>query len=311
MKRKIFTGSSHVALSKKVADIINQPLARAKTVRFDNSEIKVIIKERVKDASCLIIQSTNNPTDTHLMELLFFADTLKRNGAKEIIAFIPYFGYARQNREHQPGESVSVNLVIRLIEYVGISSVYTINLHDEATECVFSIKFKNIDALPFLAKKVKEYFKQMNYQEEIVIVSPDQGGIERAQNFANDFLNEKEAKIVVIEKKRNLDEIHQSKAVNIFGQVKDKACLIVDDILTSGLTLVNAAKLCLEKGAKRVLAVVVHHDLSPKAVSFLLKDCPIEKIFTTDTIPLKKDQLLPIFQEISIAPLIAKEIKNL
>lgn len=313
MLPKIFSGTANIPLSEEVVKILNLPLSKSEIVRFDNSEVRVTIKERVKDYTCFVIQSTSNPTDTHLMELFFFADALKRNGAKEIVAIIPYFGYARQNREHSPGEAVSVNVIIRFLESIGFNAVYTVNLHDEATEGIFSIKFKNINALNLLSKKIKDYLlKNNSNHKKIAIVSPDQGGVERAQLFAENFFHSHSVDIVVIEKKRYLEKIHQSKALNLYGDVEDKICIIVDDIITSGGTLINAANLCLKKGAKKVVATIIHHDLSPKAVKTLNDpNLPIEKIFTTNSILLKpEEKKISCLQEISIADLIAEEIKT-
>ncbi|MFH0979802.1 MAG: ribose-phosphate diphosphokinase, partial [Candidatus Roizmanbacteria bacterium] len=186
---KLFTGSANPKLSEEVSQLLKIPLSSSEVVRFENSEIRVSIKEKVKNATCVIIQPTSNPTDTHLMELFFFADALKRNGAKEIIAVIPYFGYARQNREHRPGEAVSANVVIRFLETIGFNAVYTINLHDEGTEGIFSITFKNLSAFNILGREVAHYSKNNKNTEEVAVVSPDQGGVERAQTFAENFFH--------------------------------------------------------------------------------------------------------------------------
>ncbi len=306
---KIFSGKANLPLSEEVSKILNTPLSKNEVVRFDNSEVKVTIKEKIKDNICFVIQPTANPTDTNLMELFFFADALKRNGAKEIIGVIPYFGYARQNREHLPGECVSANVIIRFLETIGFNAIYTINLHDEGTEGIFSIKFKNINALNLLSKEVNKYLKNQKKIENIAIISPDQGGVERTQLFAENFFHSHNVDIVVVEKRRNLQKTHQSQALNLYGDIKGKIAIIVDDIITSGGTLVHAAKLCLKKGATKVIACVVHHDFSPKAKQ-ILENSPIEKIFTTNTIFLKPEQKIKKLEEISVAPLIAKEIKH-
>lgn len=317
---RLFSGTANPRLSQEVAKLLKIPLSKSNVVRFDNSEVKVTVKEKVKNSTCVVIQPTSNPTDTHLMELFFFADALKRNGAKEIVAFIPYFGYARQNREHLPGEAVSANVVIRFLETIGINAVYTVNLHDEGTEGIFSITFKNLSAFDILGKEVAGYLKNSpigrstlgrnKNLEDVVIVSPDQGGVERAQNFAEKFFHTNKVDIAVIEKRRNLNVAHKSEALNLFGKVRSKTCILVDDIITSGGTLVHAAEFCLKRGAKRVLACVVHHDFSPGAAETLAKS-KIAKIFMSNTIALKTNQKFPQLKEVSIAQLIAQEIKNL
>ena len=307
---KLFTGSAHPSLSREISKHLRLSLSKSQVIRFDNSEIKVVVKEKVKNSTCVIIQPTSNPTDTHLMELFFFADALKRSNAKEIIAFIPYFGYSRQNREHLPGESVSVNVVIRFLETIGFNSVYTIDLHDEGTEGIFSIPFTNISAFSILGREIAHYLKNSKNFDEIAIVSPDQGGVERAQNFAEKFFHTNKVDIAVIEKRRNLNTPHKSEALNLFGNVKNKTCILIDDVITSGGTLIHAAEFCLKRGAKRVLGCVVHHDFSSDT-PVKLSQSPIEKIFMTNTIALRPEQKFKQLEEISIAPLIADEIIKL
>ncbi len=305
---QIFSGSANLKLASEVASILNIQIKNAEITKFANSEVKVRIIDNIDNDECFLIQSTSNPTDTHLMELFFFCDALKRKGAKNITAIIPYFGYARQNREHLSGECVSANVVIKFLEAIGISKVITFDLHDEGTEGIFSIPFKNISSFEVLSKKIKSYLKEKNIStDSIAITSPDQGGVERARNFGKYFFENSDFPIVVIEKDRDQHAIHQSKAVGIYGDVKDKTVILVDDILTSGGTLFNAAELCLEKGAKNIIGAVVHHDFSPDAQDKIQKSV-IEKIFTTNTIELKTEQEIPKLEEISIAQTIADTI---
>lgn len=304
---KLFAGSASIKLALKIGQILGINLSSAEIIRFANSEVKVRIKEKVKNEVCVVVQSTANPTDTNLMELFFFCDALKRQEAKKVITFIPYFGYARQNIQHLNGESVSANVVIRFLESIGFSKVYTIDLHDEATEGVFSIPFKNLSALGILAEALKNDYE--NELFNIAIVSPDQGGIERARRFSYYLFNE-EVDLTMIEKKRNLNKIHQSEALNLYGNVDGKIAVIVDDILTSGKTLVNAVELCYSHKAKKVVAVIIHPDLSVNAPE-LLKNSPIEKIYTTDTIDIKTELKLNKFKVVSVASLVAEEIKTI
>ena len=306
---KLFSGSAHPKLSQEVAKLLGLKISPSETTRFSDSEIKVTIQEKVKDDTCIVIQPTSNPTDTHLMELFFYADALKRSEAKKIIAYIPYFGYARQNREHRPGESVSVNVIARFIETIGYDHVFTITLHDEGTEGIFSIPFRNSSAFPILGREVARYLKYNKNTEEVAIVSPDQGGVDRAQIFAENFFHSNKVDVAVIEKRRNLDITHQSKALNLYGDVENKTCIIVDDIITSGGTLVHAADFCYKRGAKRVLACVVHHDFSKNAPK-ILQDSSIEKIFMSNTIELDPKQNFKKLKEVSIAPLMAERLKK-
>lgn len=301
---KLFAGTASLQLTKEIAKLTTHKLAKSLVTRFGNSEIKISIQEKVTNETCYVIQSTSNPTDTHLMELFFFADALKRSEVKKIIAIIPYFGYARQNREHKKGESVSVNVVIRFLEYIGFSEIYTFDLHDEGTEGIFTIPFKNLTAYPILAKTLKKSLDLKN----TIVVSPDQGGVERARNFSINLFEGKKSEVAVVEKQRDLEKIHQSKAIDLYGNVAGKTVVLVDDIITSGRTLVNAAKICKLRGAKDIYGAVTHHDFTKDAVT-ILQNSPIKKILTTNTISLLSYQKFTKLEEISIAPVIADLFK--
>lgn len=312
---KLFTGTANPKLSQEIAKLLKTPLAKSETIRFGNSEVRVRICEDVKNQDCVVIQPTANPTDTNLMELFFFCDALRRCEAKKVIGVLPYFGYARQDVQHRAGECVSVNVIIHFLEAIGFAKIYTVNLHAEATEGVFAIPFKNISALPLLAQSVRKYLSEEKLDPNFVaVVSPDQGGIERAREFEDELLNQgqhsSDIPLVVIEKRRRLDKIHQSQALALYGDVKNKTVVLIDDLITSGGTLINAAQLCLKNGAKKVLAAIVHHDFSEKAPQ-VLQNSAIEKFFITNTITLKENQKFPKLEEISIAPLIAQELKDL
>lgn len=305
---KLFSGTSNVALTTRVSHLLHTPIADSEVVRFENSEIRVHINGDVKNSACVLIQSTSNPTDTHLMELFFFCDALRRQEAKKVIGIIPYFGYARQDVQHRPGECVSVNVIIKFLESIGFYKIYTVNLHDEATEGVFSIPFKNIDAFPILAKEIKKYIKDVTVSK-VAVVSPDHGGVERARKFSDVLFGHQNHTISVVEKRRDLEHIHQSVALDLYGDVKGKVAILVDDMITSGGTLIHAAQLCLDRGATKVLAAVVHHDFAPNAPK-ILQSSLIERFFTTDTIALKTNQKFKKLHEVTIAPLIAEEFKH-
>ncbi|OGK18502.1 hypothetical protein A2866_00820 [Candidatus Roizmanbacteria bacterium RIFCSPHIGHO2_01_FULL_39_8] len=309
---KLFSGSSNSRLSLEVSDLLRLPLSKAEVTRFGNSEVKVTIHEDVRNQNCVIIHPTSNPTDTHVMELLLFCDALKRQEAKKVIGYIPYFGYAKQDLQHRPGECVSVNVVIRMIESIGFDKIYTIDLHDEATAGVFSIPFKNLSALPMLAKHIRKYFISLgltNLIDSTILVSPDQGAVEKVRNFGTSFYGTPEFSEGVIEKKRNLDTAHKATPLDLYGNVKGKIAIIVDDMVVSGSTLIPAAKICLERGAKEVYGAFVHHDFTVDAPK-KLKEAKLKKIFTTNTIELKESQKIDELEEISVAQLLASELKN-
>lgn len=304
---KLFSGSAHQKLTEEVAHYLKVSVSKAEVVRFGNSEVRVTIQEDVKRSKCVVIQPTANPTDTNLMELFLFCDALRRQEAQRVIGIIPYFGYARQNIQHRDGECVSANVVIRILEALGFHKIYTFDLHDEATEGVFTIPLKNLSTFPLLANTVKKYLHNETSEKKIAIVSPDQGGIERARNFGISYFGHGNFHMAVTEKKRDQDHIHQSEALDIYGDLKDRIAIIVDDIATSAGTLIHSAELCKKHGANKVVAAVTHHDFSPSAPE-KIQNSEIEKFFTTNTIQLKEGQVFAKLEEVSVAHLIAKEL---
>ncbi len=308
---KLFSGSANPQLSQKVSHLLHIPLSKSEVVRFGNSEVKVTIQDEVKNKACVVIQPLSNPTDTHLMEFFFFCDALRRQEARKVIGLIPYFGYARQDIQHRPGECVSANVIIRFFESIGFSKIYTVDIHDEATEGVFSIPYKNLSALPLLAREIEKYLKKNSMRKDnVVVVSPDQGGVERARNFGDYFFGDMDFSMAVIEKNRDLNQIHKSKALDLYGDVKGKIAILVDDLVTSGGTLINAADLCLDRGARSVIAAIVHHDFSINAPQ-KIQNSSIQRIFSTDTILLQPEQRFEKLQEISAAQVLKTEIKQL
>jgi len=309
MNTVVFPGTASTKLAQKVARLAGLELGKHEIVTFANSEIKVTIQSEVAGCEAVVLQSTANPTNRHLIELLFTVDALRRGGASQITAIIPYFGYARQNMQHRPGECVSLNVVVKMLEALSVDKVVTVDLHDEGSSSVFSIPFENISALPLLAQNIYQDLG-LNEQTEAdyLVGSPDQGGIERARIFANYFYSQKDhPETVVIEKKRNLDLAHESKAVEIFGEVKGKHLILVDDVSTSGKTIVNAAVLCLSKEAKSVLAAVVHPDFG-LGVPKYLESSPLTHFYCTNTIETTLEDLAryPKIKQIEVAPLFLK-----
>jgi len=308
---RLFSGTAHPRLSRQVADLLHLPLSPAEVIRFGNSEVKVTIQEDVKDQICVVIQPTSNPTDTNLMELLLFCDALKREEAKKIVAVIPYFGYAKQNIQHRPGECISVNVVIRFLESVGFDKIYVLDIHDEATAGVFNIPFKNLSAFPLLAKNVADYFVKHSViklisPKNIALVSPDQGAVEKVRRFGTTFFKTENFEEAVIEKKRDQDIPHHARPLDLYGAVKGKIALIVDDMVVSGSTLIPAIDLCLKRGASSVYAAIIHHDFTASAPA-KLQDSKLKKLFACDTIALKQEQIFPKLVEFSVSSLISEE----
>lgn len=311
---KLFSGTAHPTLSQDVAKLLGVPIAKSEVIRFGNSEVKVTINEEVKNSTCIVIQSTSNPTDTHIVELAFFCDALRRQEAKKVYGIIPYFGYAKQNMQHRPGECVSVNVVIRFFESIGFDKIYAFDLHDEATSGVFSIPFRNLSAFPLLAKHTRDYFSDLTNSTDLtdstVLVSPDQGAVEKVRNFGKVFFGTQNFHEAVIEKKRDLDTAHKAKPLDFYGEVQGKTALIVDDMIVSGSTILPAVDLCLERGAKEVYVAAVHHDFTKEAPK-ALQNSKLKKLFTTNTISLQKNQLFPKLEEISVSETIAQELKTI
>jgi len=306
---KLFSGSANPELSLEVSKLLKLPLAKVEITRFGNSETKITIQDDVKNNQCVIIQPTSNPTDSHIMELLLFCDALRREEAKKVIAYIPYFGYAKQDLQHRPGECVSVNVVIRMLESIGFYKVYAIDIHDEATAGAFSIPFKNLSAFPLLAKYLQKYFIDKKVDlNDIVLVSPDQGAVEKVRNFGEVFYRTSKFSVVVIEKKRDLDIVHESIPLDLYGKVDGKVAVIVDDMVVSGSTILPAVNLCLTRGAKNVYAAAVHHDFTCDAPK-RLEQSKLKKFFSTNTIALKPEQKFSKLEEISAAHLIAEELR--
>ena len=311
---KLFSGTSNNNLSTKVAKYLNTELAGAEVTRFDNSEIRVRIEEDVTHDTCVIIQSTSNPTNDNLMELLLMADALRREEARRVIAMVPYFGYARQDIQHRPGECVSSNVLIKFIEAIGIHKLYTYDLHDEATEGVFSIPFKNLSALPLLATEIRSYLKnEMNIDanpDNVAILSPDQGGIERAREFGNELFGHEKFNLAVTEKRRDLDHAHESSALSLYGDVKEKVVVVVDDVATSGRTLIHSAEFAQDQGATAAIAAIVHRDFADDTAQ-KLQDSKLVQFFTTDSIELKPKHSFAKMKEVSIAGDIGAILKEL
>lgn len=309
---KLFTTTASTSLSKEIATILGISLAQSEVVRFENSEVRVRINENVSGETCVVLGSSSNPTDTHLMELFFFADALKRGEAAKIIGIIPYFGYARQNIQHRPGEAVSANVIIRFLELVGYNEIATFELHDEATAGVFTIPFSALSAYSILSEEILTYVKSpklLKNPNDCVIVSPDQGGVERARYFGEFFYGNTDFEIAIVEKNRDQEHVHSSEALDLYGDVKDKAVILVDDVVTSAGTLINAANMAKERGATQVIAAVTHHDFGPDALK-KIQESVIDVFFTSDSIALKPEDTFDKLHEVSIAPLIATYIKH-
>tara|TARA_B100000003_G_scaffold31778_2_gene25839 strand:- start:23 stop:955 length:933 start_codon:yes stop_codon:yes gene_type:complete len=270
---KIITGNSNKNLSLKISKYLKNRLVRSSIRKFSDGEIYIEINENIRGNSIFVIQSVSSPANDNLMELLLCIDALKRSSAKNITAVIPYFGYARQDRKVVPRTSISAKLVSNLITKAGADRVVTIDLHAGQIQGFFDIPVDNLFATPIFARHVKRKIKNKN----LICVAPDVGGTERARALGK-FLH---AGLAIIDKRRPAPG--KSEVMNVIGNVKGKTCLIVDDIIDSGGTIVNAANALIERGAKEVHVYVTHGVLSGKAVE-KIKGSKIKRLVITDTI---------------------------
>jgi len=270
---KLLTGNSNKTLSKKIAKYLKSKLIKSNIRKFADGEIYIEINENIRGNSIFIIQSISSPANDNLMELLICIDALKRSSAKNITAVIPYFGYARQDRKVVPRTSISAKLVSNLITKAGADRVVTVDLHAGQIQGFFDIPVDNLFATPIFARHIKKKIKVKN----LICVAPDVGGTERARALGK-ILN---VGLAIVDKRRPKPGL--SQVMNIIGNVKNKTCIIVDDIIDSGGTIVNAAKALKDRGAKDVYVYITHGVLSGEAVNKIKKSV-IKNLVITDTI---------------------------
>tara|TARA_Y100000591_G_scaffold70546_1_gene58659 strand:+ start:55 stop:987 length:933 start_codon:yes stop_codon:yes gene_type:complete len=287
---KLLTGNSNKTLSKNIAKYLKSKLVNSSIRKFADGEIYIEINENIRGNSIFIIQSISSPANDNLMELLLCIDALKRSSAKNITAVIPYFGYARQDRKVVPRTSISAKLVSNLITKAGADRIVTVDLHAGQIQGFFDIPVDNLFATPIFARHVRKKIKS----KKIVCVAPDVGGTERARALGK-LLN---AELAIVDKRR--PKPGQSKVMNVIGNVKNKTCILVDDIIDSGGTIVNAAAALKKRGAKEVFVYITHGVLSGDAVKKIQKSA-IKKLVITDTINngektknIKNIEVLPI-----------------
>ena len=299
---KIISCNSNQELAKSIASYIGVSLADASMRKFADDEIFVEINENIRGEDVFIIQSTSHPANDHLMELLISIDAAKRGSAKRITAVIPYYGYARQDRKTGPRTPITAKLVANLITSAGADRVLTMDLHAGQIQGFFDIPLDNIFSAPPIIKDMKEKFAGNN---DLVISSPDVGGVVRARAFAK-RLN---AGLAIADKRR--EKAGESEVMHIIGEVKDKTCILLDDIADSAGTLCNAAKALKEHGAREVYSYIAHGVLSGKALE-KIENSNIKELVLTDSIlasdAVKKSKNI---RHISIAPLMGEAIKRI
>ncbi|MGQ9644982.1 MAG: ribose-phosphate pyrophosphokinase [Thermodesulfobacteriota bacterium] len=296
---RIFTGNSNIELVQKIASNLKTPIGKSVVKNFSDGEINVEIDESVRGMDVFAIQSICDPVNNNLMELLILIDAVKRASARRITAVLPYYGYARQDRKVSPRAPISAKLVADLITTAGASRILAVDLHAGQIQGFFNIPVDHLFAAPIIL----DYLKKK--QNDVVIVSPDAGGVERARAYAK-RLN---ASLAIIDKRRDSPNVAQ--VMNIIGDVSGMTAVLVDDMVDTGGTLVRGAYALMEKGAKEVLACCTHPVLSGRAVE-VIAESPIEEMIVTDTIPLKKEaKACPKIKVLSISGLLAEAIRRI
>ena len=298
---KILSGTSNLSLSESIARQLKLKLVNTNIKSFADGEAYVEINENIRGNSVFVIQSTSTPANDNLMELLLCVDALRRSSAKNITAVIPYFGYARQDRKVVPRTSISAKLVSNLITNAGASRIVTVDLHSGQIQGFFDIPVDNLFTTPLFTRYIKKNLKNKN----LICVSPDVGGVQRTRGLATKI----NVDLAIIDKRRL--QPGKSQVMRIIGNVQNKECIIVDDIIDSGGTIVNAVDALIREGAKSVYVFVTHAVLSGEAIN-KIKKSKINKLIITDSIDnTKKIKNVSKIQVLSIAPLMAEAIKRI
>ena len=297
---KIFCGSANRALSEEVCKFVGVPLGETRMQRFSDGEIYFQLLENVRGADVFIIQPTCFPVDEHLVELLIMMDALKRASARRITVVIPYYGYARQDRKDRPRVAISSKLVADLLTTAGANRALLVDLHAAQIQGFFNIPVDHMFASPVQVS----YFREMNLQN-VTVVSPDAGGVERARHFAKKM----DAPLAIVDKRRT--DINVTEVMNVIGDVQGRTCLILDDIIDTAGTLVKTVDALLAEGASKVYACATHPVLSGPAAE-RIANSRLEELVVTNTIPLREDaQRVEKIKVLSIAGLLGRAIESI
>lgn len=297
---RLFAGNSNVPLAQKVAGYLDVELGKAEVGTFSDGEVKVEIQENVRGMDCFVLQSTCAPANTHIMEMLVMIDALRRSSARRITAVVPYYGYARQDRKVQPRAPITARLVADLITTAGTDRVLCIDLHAGQIQGFFHIPVDNLYATPVLLTAIRQRF-----HDDLCVVSPDAGGVERARAYAKRL----DASLAIIDKRR--ERANVSEVMNVIGDVADRTCVIVDDLADTAGTLCQAAAALELEGATAVYAAVTHPVLSGPAIK-RIQESPLRALLCTDTIPLREEaRACEKIEVVSIAELLGEAIRRI
>ena len=299
---KIFAGNSNPELAKDIANILGLTVGDSKVNTFSDGEISVDISETVRGTDVFVIQSTNNPVNDNLMELLIMIDAFKRASAGRITAVMPYYGYARQDRKAKARDPITAKLVADILTAAGADRVLTMDLHAAQIQGYFNIPLDHLLGAPILAK----YFIQKGFadREDVVVVSPDLGSVTRARKFADKL----HAPIAIIDKRR--PKANVSEIMNVIGDIQDKTVILVDDMIDTAGTITNGANALVKMGAKEVYACCTHGVLSGPAID-RIKESAIKELVMLNTINITEDKMIDKFKLLSVAPVFAEAIKRI
>jgi ribose-phosphate pyrophosphokinase len=300
-KVSIFSGNANAALAEEICNCLEAPLGRSRVNRFSDGETFCVIEENVRGVDTYVVQPTCSPVNDNVMELLIMVDALRRASAGQITAVIPYYGYARQDRKVAPRTPITSKLVADLVVAAGVNRIVALDLHAGQIQGFFNIPFDHLFAMPALL----DSHLRDNYSKDVVIVSPDAGGVERARAYSKRL----QGTLAIIDKRR--ERANVCEVMNIIGEVEGKRCLIVDDIIDTAGTLVNAAVALMKAGASSVAACATHAVLSGPAVQ-RITESPLTEVVVTNSIPLQPEaKACGKFKVVSVARLLAEAIRRI
>ncbi len=297
---KLFSGNSNRPLAASVAAYLGDEVGKAEVGTFSDGEVCVELQENVRGMDCFVLQSTSAPANNHLMELLIMVDALRRSSAKRITAVIPYYGYARQDRKVEPRAPITAKLVADLISAAGTDRVLCIDLHAGQIQGFFNRPVDNLYGTPVLLRAIRE-----RIGPDVAVISPDAGGVERARAYAKRL----DASLAIIDKRR--ERANVAEVLHIIGDVRDRVCVMVDDMVDTAGTLTEGARALVKEGAREVWAVVTHPILSGPAIK-RIEESPIREVIATDTIPLRPQaEECGKIQVVSVSELVGEAIRRI
>ena len=300
---KIFSGTAHPDFAKRICSELGVRLSAARHYRFSDGELGLSLDESVRGADVFVVQPTCEPANDNLIQLWIMSDAFKRASAYRVNAVIPYFGYARQDRKTKPREPITAKLVANLLTHSGVDRVITADLHAGQIQGFFDIPVDHLTGMPLLASYFRDSLSEEIPKGEVVVVSPDVGGVSRARSFAIMLKSD----LAIVDKRRSHEVANVSEVMDIIGEVEGKTAILVDDIIDTAGTICNAAAGLKERGCRRVFACATHAVLSGPAMERIEKSV-IEKLIFSDTIPMPETKRSSRVQQLSIAPLFAEAI---